>query len=225
LRSRLGLRLGGMLTAGALLAGCAGTAHHAASSSSGSSPSSDVSTSGPTTTTLPESTTTTVDPGGLPQTHVLPSNSSAAFAARMQSLWQAVVTGDPAPALPSFFPLSAYLQVKAISNAQSDWQNRLIGYYDLDIQAAHQLLGPDAASAEFVGVTLPTARAVWVLPGQEYNKGPYYRVYGTRLTYRVNGQTRSFGIFSLISWRGEWYVVHLGPSTRSSRRGIVYQPA
>jgi len=30
------------------------------------------------------------------------------------------------------------------------------------------------------------------------------------------------GIFSLISWRGEWYVVHLGPSTRSTNRGIIY---
>jgi hypothetical protein len=214
-----------MLTAGALLASCAGTAHHSASSSSVSSPSSGVSSSAPTTSTLPASTTTTVDSGGLPQTHALPPADSAAFAARMQDLWQAIVNGDPAPALPSFFPVSAYLQVKAISNPQADWQNRLVGYYDLDIQAAHALLGPDAARAEFVGVTLPTAKAVWVLPGQEYNKGPYYRVYGTRLTYRVGGQTRSFGIFSLISWRGEWYVVHLGPATRSSRRGIVYQPA
>jgi hypothetical protein len=49
-------------------------------------------------------------------------------------------------------------------------------------------------------------------------------VYGTRLTYRINGHTASFGVFSLISWRGEWYIVHLGPSVRSANKGIVYAP-
>jgi hypothetical protein len=170
-------------------------------------------------------TTTTVDPGVLPQTHVLPSADTAAFSSRVQGLWQAIVSGEVQPAMPFFFPLSAYEQVKGISNPQADWQNRLVGYYGLDIQAAHNLLGPDAAGAEFVGVTVPTVRATWVLPGQEYNKGPYYRVYGTRVTYKIGGRTRSLGIFSLISWRGEWYVVHLGPATRSTHQGIVYQPA
>jgi hypothetical protein len=127
--------------------------------------------------------------------------------------------------MPFFFPLSAYRQVKAVTDPQSDWQNRLVADYELDIRAAHDLLGADTANAEFVGVSVPSPRAVWVLPGQEFNKGPYYRVYGTRLVYRVAGRTRSLGIFSLISWRGEWYVVHLGPPTRPTRGGIVYQPA
>jgi hypothetical protein len=155
----------------------------------------------------------------------MPSSDTPGFLSRVQGLWHAIVSGDPAPAMPFFFPASAYLQVKAIANPQGDWQNRLVGYYGLDIQAAHQALGADAVGAEFVSLSIPTTRAVWVLPGQEYNKGPYYRVYGTRVTYRVGGRTHSFGVFSLISWRGEWYVVHLGPSTRSSRQGIVYQPA
>jgi len=82
-----------------------------------------------------------------------------------------------------------------------------------------------AAGAEFVNVTVPTSRAVWIIPGQEQNKGPYYRVYGTRLTYWVDGKTKSFGIYSMLSWRGQWYVVHLGPNPRPADRGVVYQPA
>jgi hypothetical protein len=35
-------------------------------------------------------------------------------------------------------------------------------------------------------------------------------VYGTAVTYVAGGQSRTFEIHSLISWRGEWYVVHLG---------------
>jgi hypothetical protein len=73
-------------------------------------------------------------------------------------------------------------------------------------------------------VQVPREQAEWIEPGAEYNKGSYYRVYGTRLTYQVKGHSASFGIFSLISWRGEWYVVHLGPATRPAMEGIVYDP-
>jgi len=134
------------------------------------------------------------------------------------------VQNDPTIALPFFFPKSAYLQVKAISNPSEDYQDRLIAWYGLDIAAAHRLLGPNPSAAQFVSVSVPTSQAQWIVPGVEYNKGSYYRLFGTRLTYRVNGHTASFGLFSLISWRGEWYIVHLGPSTRSTQKGIVYNP-
>jgi hypothetical protein len=180
-------------------------------------------TFGPTTTIGPP--TTPGDPGTLPQTRVLPSADDASFAVRIQDLWQAIVTGDTNLALPSFFPESAYLQTKSGANNASDWRYRLVAMYQLDIGAAHATLGPGAAGAEFVSVTVPAAQAVWVTPGQEENKGPYYRVYGTRLTYWVDGHTRSFGIYSLLSWRGQWYVIHLGPNPRTTNRGLVYQPA
>lgn len=165
-----------------------------------------------------------VDPGTLPQTHVLPQADDPAFQAGVQELWNAIVQDDPSIALPFFFPKSAYLQVKAISNPSADYENRLIPWYRLDIEAAHAMLGSNADSAQFVSVTVPKSQAEWIVPGVEYNKGSYYRVYGTRLDYSVNGHTASFGIFSLISWRGEWYIVHLGPSIRSTNKGIVYAP-
>jgi len=169
-------------------------------------------------------TTTTADPGALPQTHALPSSTDPAFALRIGDLWQAVVTGDVSMGLPAFFPESAYVQTKSGTNNAADWRDRLLSMYQLDVGAAHALLGPDAPGAEFVGVSVPTARAVWVTPRQEENKGPYYRVYGTRLIYWLDGRTRSFGIYSMISWRGQWYVVHLGPNPRPADRGMVYQP-
>ncbi|MBS2961984.1 hypothetical protein KGA66_02920 [Actinocrinis puniceicyclus] len=175
-------------------------------------------------TPSPSPSPSPVDPGTLPQTHVLPHPDDPVFQAGVQDLWQAIVQDDPSIALPFFFPKGAYLQVKAISNPLADYQSRLIAWYGLDIHAAHALLGSHSSSARFVKVTVPTSQAEWIRPGVEYNKGSYYRLYGTRLTYRINGVTKSFGIFSLISWRGEWYCVHLGPAVRSSNRGIVYSP-
>jgi hypothetical protein len=165
-----------------------------------------------------------VDPGTLPQTHVLPTATDPVFLAGAHALFQAIVDDKPAEAQPFFFPQTAYVQVKAIPDPVGDYQHRLIGFYDLDIHAAHRLLGADAKNAEFVSVSVPTAAAKWITPGVEANKDSYYRVYGSRLTYRVGGRTKSFGLFSLISWRGVWYVVHLGPNPRPKSVGEVYQP-
>jgi hypothetical protein len=166
-----------------------------------------------TATTAPAATTTTAaadDPGALPQTDEQPTASGATFTAGVDGLWEAIRQDKPELALPFFFPKSAYLQVKAISDPAGDYQNRLIANYEEDIHTLHAQLGPDAANAQYVGISVPDSQAVLVQPGEESNKGSYWRVYGTTMQYQVDGQTGSFPVTSMISWRGEWYVVHLG---------------
>ncbi len=150
-----------------------------------------------------------VDPGTLEQTHDKPHASGAAFDARVAALWDGIVHDDPDRAMPFFFPVTAYEQVKAIGNASSDWRRRLVANYKRDIHALHSRLGDDAEKAKLARADVPDDRARWVDPGEEYNKLGYYRVYGTRLVYAIDGKERSFDVSSLISWRGEWYVVHL----------------
>jgi hypothetical protein len=159
------------------------------------------------TTAAPGNTTTTVDPGTLPQTRTRPTGTDPAFLARVDQLWQAIVNGETAAALPAFFPESAYLQVKAIANPGADWQQRLIRLYDTDLAGLHARVA--GHTAVLVSVDVPDAAASWVPPGAEYNKGSYWRVYGTVVHYLLGGRPATFPIQSLISWRGEWYVVHL----------------
>jgi hypothetical protein len=163
-------------------------------------------TSSTTTTTAP-TTTTTIDPATLPQTTDKPADASPQLDARAQALWHAIASDDPPQAMPFFFPLGAYVQVKDIRDPPSDWQQRLVAAYERDIHTAHATLGQGAASATFDGISIPDA-AQWVDPGQEYNKIGYWRVYGTRVSYTANGSPGSLTIASMISWRGEWYVVH-----------------
>ena len=151
---------------------------------------------------------TTTDPGGLPQTTDRPTGDDPVFQAHLQALWRAVVDGDPSEGMQSFFPLSAYVQVKSIWDPVHDYQSRLVPDFDADVLTEHDSLGPDIATAELTSVSVPPT-AVWVRPGTEYNKGGYWRVYGATVEYTVGGRPRSFTIASLISWRGEWYVVHL----------------
>jgi hypothetical protein len=164
--------------------------------------------SAPTTTTT--ATASTDDPGALPQTDEHPSASGATFTAGVNGLWEAIRQDKPELGLPFFFPKSAYLQVKSISDPASDYQNRLIANFEEDVHSLHAQLGADAADAKFVGITVPDNQAVLVQPGEESNELSYWRVYGTTLQYEMNGQTGSFPVTSLISWRGQWYVVHLG---------------
>jgi hypothetical protein len=149
------------------------------------------------------------DPASLPQTHDVPHAEGAAFDARCQSLWEAIVSDDPDRAMPFFFPLGAYRQVKDVPNPAADWNHRLVAAYRHDIHALHARLGADAGDAKLLGFDVPSARARWVEPGEEWNKIGYYRVLGTKVRYAVGGQAQTFDVKSLISWRGEWFVVHL----------------
>jgi hypothetical protein len=148
-----------------------------------------------------------VDAGALPQTRDRPAANGAAFDARVAALWDAIVKDDPERALPFFFPRAAYAQVKDVGDPARDWRLRLVAAYAKDIHELHAAVGKDAT---FVSLDVPDARARWVEPGEEYNKLGYWRVYGSKLRWdTVSATHRSADVKSLISWRGEWYVVHL----------------
>ncbi len=163
-----------------------------------------------TTSAPAAATTTTVDPGALLQTDQQPTASGATFDAGVQGLWQAIQQDRPELAMPFFFPERAYLQVKAIPDPATDYQQRLIANYEQDIHTLHAQLGADATGAQLTGIDVPDSQAVLVQPGEESNQLSYWRVYGTTLHYTQDGQTNSMPVTSLISWRGQWYVVHLG---------------
>ena len=133
-----------------------------------------------TTTTARPTTTTTVDPGTLPQTDEKPTGTGTEFDARMKVLADAIINNSPDSAISTFFPVTAYKQTKK-----------------------------NAKSAVFTGVKVPDT-AAWIKPGVEYNVGPYWRVFKTQMNFTVDGKNVQIPIESMISWRGQWYVVHLG---------------
>jgi hypothetical protein len=157
----------------------------------------------------------------LPQTSVRPRTDDLAFGNAVHDIWLAVTTGDADDALPAFFPEKAYVQVKAIGDPAADWQGRLWFDFTLDLAAAHKLVPPDAT---LVKVIVPAQYEQWVGVGACYNRVGYWNVPGARVVYRAGGVTRSFGIASFISWRGDWYLVHLGAEVRGGAYGIVDDP-
>jgi hypothetical protein len=165
------------------------------------------------------------DPGSLPQTSQLPSVHTAAFRAEVDALWRGIRTGSRAAAMPAFFPMGAYEQLKTLADVHADYVDRLVGDYGLDVTAAHALLGAQAPAAQLVDVLVPSSYAHWVPAGVCDNQVGYYEVPNARLVYRKDGEIHSLGIASMISWRGVWYVVHLGAVVRSAAVGVVDDPS
>ena len=131
----------------------------------------------------------------------------------MAALWDAIVRDDPQRGMAFFFPLGAYEQVKDIGAPAVDWKNRLVHAYANDIHALHAVVASAATGttgARLLSLDVPEGRTRWVDPGEEYNKIGYFRVFGSKLRYEeAAGNVKSIDVKSLISWRGEWYVVHL----------------
>ena len=163
----------------------------------------------PRTTTSSTTTTTTTPVGELPQTAVLPPARSPGLTSRMTALLRAVATGQPRLAYGAFFPIGAYVQTKTGYNNAEDWHVRLLGHFDADVATLHAELGAHPEAARLIGYSVDNPAAVWVVPGVEENKGPYWRVYDTTVTYAIGRQQGSFTVTTMISWRGSWYVVHL----------------
>jgi hypothetical protein len=161
------------------------------------------------------------DAASLPQTSARPRTDDTAFGNAVHDIWLAVTTGDPDDALPAFFPQKAYLQVKAVGNPAADWDERLWYDFTLDLAAVHKLVPRDAT---LVKVIVPAQYERWIGAGACYNNVGYWNVPGARVVYQAGGVTRSFGIASFISWRGDWYLVHLGAEVRSAAYGIVDDP-
>ena len=166
----------------------------------------------------------TIAQGKLPQSHTYPGGRNHHLTVLMESLWAGAVHDSVATAVPAFFPKGAYEQLKAIYSAGSDWTDRLVHDYGLDIHAVHRMLGAGAPRAHFIAIDVPTSFGHWVEPGVCYNSVGYYEMPNARIVYWEGGRERSFGIASLISWRGVWYVVHLGAILRPEEVGLVDQP-
>ena len=169
------------------------------------------STTQRTTTSLPpvQSTTTTVPVGSLPQTPALPPAVTHGLTQRIRDLLEAIATDDVTYGIPAFFPVQAYVQTKSYSDAAHDWKTRLIPEYAVDIGALHRTIDPSGSPLRLLGYAVDDPSSIWVLPGEEFNKGPYWRVYYATVSYGAGGQRGSFTINTMISWRGEWYVSHI----------------
>ena len=170
------------------------------------------SSAGAGTNPTGESAPLLLDAQGRPlaQTDERPTLTSASFQKRVELVARAIITGHSEPASAAFFPLLAYQQVKDVAKPERDYKLRLLANFTRDVDEYHRALGASASTAKFEGIAVSEKDAKWMAPGSEGNRVGYFRVLRSRLRFTLpTGRTRDFELTSMISWRGEWYVVHL----------------
>ncbi len=146
----------------------------------------------------------------LPQTEEKPTPSSASLRRRLELLVEAIVNDEPALALPCFFPVEAYSQVKAIKEPERDWRQRLVSAFERNIHEYHRKLRPVGSGVRLLRVEIPETKVKWMKPGSEGNRVGYHRVLRSKLVVATaQGDELPLELTSMISWRGEWYIVHL----------------
>ncbi len=129
------------------------------------------------------------------------------------------------PTLSTFFPEGPYVAMKTglLSYPAGDWTHRLWAFYQLDVASAHHLLALHAP-LRYAGYRARLASVAWIPAGACENLIGYWHLPGVRLEFRGPRGVVSFLIASLISWRGHWFVVHLGPNPRTHDAGEVDAP-
>ncbi len=160
----------------------------------------------------PQADSQLFDASGLPkpQTDELPSAEDSNFVGRVNLLCSAIIEGRPELAHGAFFPMAAYRQVKAVADPDRDFKIRLLSHFDRDIAEYHRRISSRRPPIRCSGLRLPKGQARWMKPGSEYNRIGYYRVLRSQLDLAdADGNTTTLEVTSLISWRGQWYVVHL----------------
>ena len=144
------------------------------------------------------------------QTDARPIASDPSFQELISLLCSAIIDENPEKAHAAFFPLVAYRQVKAIADPDRDYRLRLLSHFDRDINEYHRRLAKLQRPVKCLGLRVPESQARWMKPGSEYNRVGYFRVLRSQLgVVDAVGNMMSLEVTSLISWRGQWYVVHL----------------
>ena len=112
------------------------------------------------------------------------------------------------------------MKIGEIPSPAADYTGRLVGLFNLDVAAYHRVLISNP-SVTFERVLSSPTDAAWIAPGACENKIGYWHLPGVRLVFKRVGRIESVAVASLISWRGVWYVVHLGPNPRPLNVGTV----
>jgi hypothetical protein len=141
-----------------------------------------------------------------PPEDALPPTSGDELTVRAQHLLEAIQKDDPDLAVDIMFPRDGWLSVRDAADGGKEWDHRVASPFR---RAVHRLSHHhDLERAEFVSIELGK-RMVQATPHRRGWKKPLWLVSGSRITFVVDGHTRSLAIGQMTAWRGAWYVTQM----------------
>jgi hypothetical protein len=142
-----------------------------------------------------------------PPNDTMPDSSSDDLSARSRHLLEAIGKDSSDLAADILFPRDGWLATREASDPGKEWDRRVAGPFRKTVHALARS-HPDIEHAQFVSFELgpapeqvSTRRHGW--------KEHLWTVHGSRITYLVDGHTRTLAIHEMTAWRGAWYVTRL----------------
>ena len=142
--------------------------------------------------------------GAVPPDDEIPATSSDELTTRAKHLLEAIAKDTPDLAVDIEFPREGWIATRDAADPGKEWDDHV----DERFRRSVHVLAKHTDGAQFVSLELGHA-VVQVTPKHHGWKKPLWTVHGSRLTYVVDGHTRTIVIHEMIGWRGAWYVTHL----------------
>ncbi len=142
-----------------------------------------------------------------PPDESIPAASSEDLTVRARHLLEAIAKDSSELGTDILFPRDGWLATRDAADPGKDWDRRVAAPFRRSVHAlARGREDLDRAQQ----VTLEIGHTVvQVTPRRHAWKKALWQVRGSRLTYVVDGHTRTLAIHEMTAWRGAWYVTRL----------------
>jgi hypothetical protein len=142
--------------------------------------------------------------GAVPPDDAIPPTSSDELTTRAKHLLEAIAKDDPDLAVDIEFPREGWIATRDAADPGKEWDDHIDERFRHSVHA----LAKHSQGAQFVSLELGHA-VVQNAPKHHGWRKPLWTTHASRLTYVVDGHTRTIVIHEMTAWRGAWYVTHL----------------
>jgi len=142
-----------------------------------------------------------------PSDDAIPATTSEELTARSRHLLEAIAKDDAALAADILFPRDGWLATRDAADPGHEWEKRTASPFRRAVHALSRRR-KDVGGAQFVSFEL--GHSMTQMSAQHHGwKKVLWQVTGSRLTFVVDGRTRTLPIHEMTAWRGAWYVTRL----------------
>ena len=137
----------------------------------------------------------------------MPPATSDELTERTRHLLEAIGKDEADLATDILFPRDGWLATRDAEDPGKDWEKKIAAPFR---KALHHLSRRDKGidDAHFVSIELGHSISQVKPKRRGWNK-PLWVVYGARVSFVVEGRTKTLAIREMTAWRGAWYVTRL----------------
>ena len=146
-------------------------------------------------------------PDAAPADEAIPPTSSDELTVRARHLLEAIAQDNADLATDILFPRDGWVATREAADPGKDWEKRV----DRPFHRMLHVLSrrhKDFDRAQFASLELGHSMTQVTVKKHGWQK-PLWTVTGSRLTFVVDGRTRTLPVRELTAWRGAWYVTRL----------------